>query len=144
MGNPTLAIETLGPSFELPETTRQVQEIARQFAQERVAPRVRELDETQTLPIDLLREAGKLGFMGIFIPEAYGGAGLTYYEYVATLIELGAVDGAFGLSVAAHNSLCTGHIYYHGSEAQKQKYLPQARFWRVAGGLGAHRAQYRL
>ena len=125
MGNPTLAIEATGPSFELPETTRQVQEIARQFAQERVAPRVRELDETQTLPIDLLREAGKLGFMGIFIPEAYGGAGLTYYEYVAMLIELGAVDGAFGLSVAAHNSLCTGHIYYHGSEAQKQKYLPK-------------------
>lgn len=125
MGNPTLAIEATGPSFELPETTRQVQEIARQFAQERVAPRVRELDETQTLPIDLLREAGKLGLMGIFIPEAYGGAGLSYYEYVAMLIELGAVDGAFGLSVAAHNSLCTGHIYYHGSEAQKQKYLPK-------------------
>ncbi len=125
MGTPTLAIEATGPNFELPETTRQVQEIARQFAQERVAPRVRELDETQTLPIDLLREAGKLGFMGIFIPEAYGGAGLTYYEYVAMLIELGAVDGAFGLSVAAHNSLCTGHIYYHGSEAQKQKYLPK-------------------
>lgn len=121
----TLAPEETGFSLELPETVRQVQEIARRFAQERVAPLVRELDETQRLPIELLREAGSLGLMGIFIPQDYGGAGLGYYEYVAALMELGAVDGAFGLSVAAHNSLCTGHIYYHGSEEQKRKYLPK-------------------
>ncbi len=120
-----LASEETGFSLELPETVRQVQEIARRFAQERVAPLVRELDETQRLPIELLREAGSLGLMGIFIPQDYGGAGLGYYEYVAALMELGAVDGAFGLSVAAHNSLCTGHIYYHGSEEQKRKYLPK-------------------
>ncbi|MEN3040461.1 MAG: acyl-CoA dehydrogenase family protein [Bacteroidia bacterium] len=112
-------------SLEVPETVIQTQEIARRFARERLTPRIRELDETQTLPIDLLREAGELGLMGIFIPQEYGGAGLGYYEYVAALVELGAVDGAFGLSVAAHNSLCTGHIYYYGSEEQKRRYLPK-------------------
>ncbi|MCS6894571.1 MAG: acyl-CoA dehydrogenase family protein [Bacteroidia bacterium] len=121
----TPVAELSGFSLEVPETVRQIQEIARRFAHERIAPKVRELDETQTFPTDLLREAGELGLMGIFIPQEYGGAGLGYYEYAAALIELGAVDGAFGLSVAAHNSLCTGHIYYHGSEEQKRKYLPK-------------------
>jgi alkylation response protein AidB-like acyl-CoA dehydrogenase len=121
-------------SVEVPESVRQVQEIVRRFSQERLLPQVRQLDEEQRLPLSLLREAGELGLMGIFIPQEYGGAGLGYFEYVAALIELGAVDGAFGLSVAAHNSLCTGHIYYHGSEEQKRKYLP-----RLASGewLGA-------
>lgn len=121
-------------SVEMPETVRQVQEIVRRFSQERLLPQVRLLDEAQQLPLSLLQEAGELGLMGIFIPQEYGGAGLSYFEYVAALIELGAVDGAFGLSVAAHNSLCTGHIYYHGSEEQKRKYLP-----RLASGqwLGA-------
>lgn len=121
----TLIADRTGFSLEMPETVQQVQEIVKRFAQERLSPRVRELDEMQHLPVDLLREAGSLGLMGIFVPQEYGGAGLGYYEYVAALMELGAVDGAFGLSVAAHNSLCTGHIYYHGSEAQKQKYLPK-------------------
>lgn len=121
----TPVIEKEGFSLELPETVRQVQEITKRFAQEKLTPYVRSMDESQSFPRDLLREAGQLGLMGIFIPEKYGGAGLSYYEYVAALIELGAVDGAFGLSVAAHNSLCTGHIYYHGSEEQKQKYLPK-------------------
>lgn len=123
-----------GFSLEVPETVRQVQEIVRRFAQEKIAPRVRELDENQTFPRDLLQEAGELGLMGIFLPQEYGGAGLGYYEYVAAIMELGRVDGAVGLSVAAHNSLCVGHIYYHGSEEQKRKYLP-----RLASGewLGA-------
>ncbi|MCS7188396.1 MAG: acyl-CoA dehydrogenase family protein [Bacteroidia bacterium] len=117
--------EKEGFSLEVPETVRQVQEIARRFAQDKVLPHVRELDETQRFPLELLREAGNYGLMGIFIPQEYGGAGLGYYEYVAAIIELGAVDGAFALSVAAHNSLCTGHIYYHGSEEQRRKYLPK-------------------
>ncbi len=118
-------LETAGFSLELPESVRQVQEIVRRFAQERLAPHVRELDERQSLPLDLLREAGELGLMGIFVPQEYGGAGLGYYEYVAAIAELARVDGAFALSVAAHNSLCVGHIYYHGSEEQKRKYLPR-------------------
>ena len=125
MASGAVASEKVGFSLDLPESVRQVQEIVRKFAEERLRPHVRTLDETQTFPIDLFREAGQLGLLGIFIPPEYGGAGLSYYEYVAALIELGAVDGAFGLSVAAHNSLCTGHIYYHGSEEQKRKYLPK-------------------
>ncbi|GIV22908.1 MAG: acyl-CoA dehydrogenase [Bacteroidia bacterium] len=125
MASGAVASEKIGFSSDLPESVRQVQEIVRKFAEERLRPQVRTLDETQTFPIDLFREAGQLGLLGIFIPPEYGGAGLSYYEYVAALIELGAVDGAFGLSVAAHNSLCTGHIYYHGSEEQKHKYLPK-------------------
>ncbi|MCS7153905.1 MAG: acyl-CoA dehydrogenase family protein [Bacteroidia bacterium] len=120
-----LAAQEVGFSLELPETVYQVREVVERFARERLAPRVRELDEKQELPIDLLKEAGALGLMGIFVPQEYGGAGLSYYEYVAALMALGAVDGAFGLSVAAHNSLCVGHIYYHGSEEQKRKYLPK-------------------
>lgn len=126
MMNPAVeAADATGFSLELPETVRQVQEITRKFAEERIKPHVRHWDETQTFPIEVLKEAGQLGLLGIFIPQEYGGAGLSYFEYVAALMELGAVDGAFGLSVAAHNSLCTGHIYYHGNEEQKQKYLPR-------------------
>ncbi len=112
-------------SLELPESVRHIQEIVRQFAQERLAPVVRELDETQRFPIELFREAGQLGLLGIFVPQEYGGAGLGYYEYATAIMELGKVDGGFALSVAAHNSLCVGHIYYFGSEAQKKKYLPR-------------------
>ncbi|MCS7162997.1 MAG: acyl-CoA dehydrogenase family protein [Bacteroidia bacterium] len=122
---PSVAAEAEGLSLEVPESVRQVQEICRSFAQQYLRPQVRLLDETQTFPKDLLQEAGKLGLMGIFIPQEYGGAGLGYYEYVAAIIELAKVDGAFALSVAAHNSLCTGHIYYHGTPEQKAKYLPK-------------------
>ncbi|MEN2992151.1 MAG: acyl-CoA dehydrogenase family protein [Bacteroidia bacterium] len=125
MEAPSLTAQAEGLSLEVPESVRQVQEICRSFAQQYLQPQVRLLDETQTFPKDLLQEAGKLGLMGIFIPQEYGGAGLGYYEYAAAIIELAKVDGAFALSVAAHNSLCTGHIYYHGTPEQKAKYLPK-------------------
>lgn len=121
----TSAVDSVGFSLEVPESVRHIQEIVRRFAHERLAPLVRELDETQRFPVELFREAGQLGLLGIFVPQAYGGAGLGYYEYVAAIAELGKVDGGFALSVAAHNSLCVGHLYYHGSEAQKRKYLPK-------------------
>ncbi len=121
----TSAIDNVGFSLEVPESVRQIQEIVRRFAQERLAPLVKELDETQRFPEALFREAGQMGLLGIFVPQEYGGAGLGYYEYVAAIAELGKVDGGFALSVAAHNSLCVGHIYYHGSEEQKRKYLPK-------------------
>ena len=124
MGN---AIATTAGSFslELPESVRHIQEIVREFAQQKLAPVVRELDETQRFPVELFREAGQLGLLGIFVPQEYGGAGLGYFEYAAAIIELGKVDGGFALSVAAHNSLAVGHIYYFGTEEQKQKYLPR-------------------
>jgi alkylation response protein AidB-like acyl-CoA dehydrogenase len=124
MGN-AIATEAGSFSLELPESVRHIQEIVREFAQQKLSPVVRELDETQRFPVELFREAGQLGLLGIFVPQEYGGAGLGYYEYVAAIMELGKVDGGFALSVAAHNSLAVGHIYYFGSQEQKQKYLPR-------------------
>ncbi|MGQ9863088.1 MAG: acyl-CoA dehydrogenase family protein [Bacteroidia bacterium] len=118
-------IEALNYDFAPSETQLEVREIARRFAQEKIAPKVRYYDETQEFPRALLEEAGKVGLMGIFIPMEYGGSGLGYLEYVDALIELGKVCGGIGLSVAAHNSLATGHIYYYGSEVQKKYYLPK-------------------
>jgi alkylation response protein AidB-like acyl-CoA dehydrogenase len=83
-----------------------------------------------------MKKMGELGLLGIFIPEEYGGSGFTYFEYATALIELGKVCGGIGLSVAAHNSLCTGHIYYHGNEAQKKKYLPKLASGEFIGAWG--------
>jgi alkylation response protein AidB-like acyl-CoA dehydrogenase len=96
-----------------------------------------EWDEVQTFPKDLFPELGKLGLMGVTVPEAYGGAGLTYIDYVMVIQEIAKVCGSIGLSLAAHNSLCTGHILHFGSEAQKQRYLPllASGQWLGAWGL---------
>jgi alkylation response protein AidB-like acyl-CoA dehydrogenase len=107
------------------ETVQQVSQAARDFANQHIRPYVMEWDESQYFPQSALQELGKLGFMGMFVPETLGGSGFGYHEYVAAIVEIAKVCGSVGLSVAAHNSLCTGHIYYCGSEAQKQKYLPK-------------------
>lgn len=119
------------------EVTQQVAQVARDFAQKHILPHVMEWDETQHFPKDVMQEMGKLGLMGMFIPEQYGGSGFGYHEYVAAIVEVAKVCGSVGLSLAAHNSLCTGHIYYCGSEAQKQKYLPllASGQWLGAWGL---------
>lgn len=96
---------------------------AREFAEKYLRPHVMEWDESQHFPKEVLQEAGKFGFMGVLVPQSYGGAGMGYEEYVRIIVEIARVCGSFGLSVAAHNSLCTGHIDQFGSEAQKQKYL---------------------
>jgi alkylation response protein AidB-like acyl-CoA dehydrogenase len=97
-------------------------------------------DEAQHFPKDVLQKAGDMGFMGIFIPEEYGGSGLGYHEYVAIIQEISKVDPSIGLSVAAHNSLCTGHIFYFGNEQQKKKWLPKLASgqWIGAWGLTEH------
>jgi alkylation response protein AidB-like acyl-CoA dehydrogenase len=95
-----------------------------------------EWDESQYFPKEVMQEMGKLGLMGIFIPEKYGGSGFGYAEYVTALTELGKFCGGLCLSVAAHNSLCTGHIYYHGSEEQKRKYLPKLATGEWIGAWG--------
>jgi len=94
-------------------------------------------DETQEFPVHVFKKIGELGLMGVFIPEEYGGSGFGYLEYVTVVSEIAKVCGSIGLSVAAHNSLCTGHIYYHGNEAQKKKYLPKLATaeWIGAWGL---------
>ncbi len=101
-----------------------IQNSARDFAEQYIRPHVMEWDEAQFFPVDLFRKMGEYGFMGVLIPEAYGGTGLGYQEYITIIGEIAKVCGSIGLSVAAHNSLCTNHIYEFGTEEQKKKYLP--------------------
>jgi alkylation response protein AidB-like acyl-CoA dehydrogenase len=111
-------------NFETSEITQQVAQTARDFARQHIKPYVMQWDESQEFPIHIFKQLGELGIMGAFVPEQYGGAGLSYFEYKAIIEEIAKVDGSIGLSVAAHNSLCTGHILSFGNEEQKQKYLP--------------------
>jgi alkylation response protein AidB-like acyl-CoA dehydrogenase len=123
--------------FQHSELTRQVAETARDFARQYVKPHALEWDETQHFPLVLFKELGKLGMMGVLVPEAYGGAGLGYHKYIVIIREIARVCGGIGLSLAAHNSLCTGHILQFGSEEQKQRYLPKLATaeWIGAWGL---------
>lgn len=123
--------------FQQAELTEQVAQTARNFAAQHIKPYVMQWDESQEFPTQVFREMGKLGLMGVLVPEQYGGAGLGYFEYVAVIEEVSKVCGAVGLSLAAHNSLCTGHILAFGTEEQKQKYLPKLATaeWIGAWGL---------
>ena len=109
--------------FELNEEQRQIKYSIREFAESEIRPHVMEWDEVQHFPIELRPKLAELGLMGILFPEEYGGAGMGYVEYATIIEEIGRVCGSVGLSVAAHNSLCSNHIYSFGSEEQKQKYL---------------------
>ncbi|KIC92861.1 acyl-CoA dehydrogenase family protein [Flavihumibacter solisilvae] len=117
--------------------TQQIADTARDFARQFILPHVMEWDEKQEFPDHLFREMGKYGLMGVLVPEEYGGAGLGYLEYVAIIQEVAKVCGSIGLSLAAHNSLCTGHILAFGNEEQKSKYLPKLATaeWLGAWGL---------
>lgn len=110
--------------FNLTENQQMILEMTRDFAKKEVLPYRNEWDEKEYFPLDVLKKAGELGLLGVLVPVEYGGSGMGYLEYVSVLTELGKVCGGFGLSVAAHNSLCAGHILQHGNEAQKNKYLP--------------------
>ena len=124
-------------NFEISELTQQVAQTARDFAVQHIRSHVMEWDESQEFPMHVFKQMGALGIMGAFVPEQYGGAGLGYFEYKAIIEEISKVDGSIGLSVAAHNSLCTGHILAFGNEEQKQKYLPKLATaeWIGAWGL---------
>jgi alkylation response protein AidB-like acyl-CoA dehydrogenase len=111
-------------------------QMVRDFAEREIRPQMKHWDDHEIFPIEVMKKMGELGLLGIFIPEQYGGSGFGYNEYATILMELGKVCGGVGLSVAAHNSLCTGHIYYHGSEAQKQKYLPKLASGEWIGAWG--------
>jgi alkylation response protein AidB-like acyl-CoA dehydrogenase len=123
-------------NFEVSELTSQVAQSARDFAQQHIKPYVMEWDETQEFPVNVFKEMGKLGFMGVLVPEQYGGAGLSYYEYVSVIQEIAKVCGSVGLSLAAHNSLCTAHIMNFGNEEQKKKYLPKLATAEFLGAWG--------
>jgi alkylation response protein AidB-like acyl-CoA dehydrogenase len=112
-------------NFSQNELTDHVAQVARDFAIKNIHPHVMEWDEAQHFPKDVMQEMGKLGLMGIFVPEQYGGSGFGYFEYVAAIVEVSKICGSIGLSLAAHNSLCTGHILYCANEEQKKKYLPK-------------------
>lgn len=112
-------------NFTSSELTVQVAQSARDFALQHIKPHLMEWDESQEFPVHIFKELGKLGMMGVLVPEQYGGTGLSYFEYNVIIQEIAKVCGSIGLSVAAHNSLCTGHIMTFGNEAQKQKYLPK-------------------
>ena len=112
-------------NFQFSEELKMISYSARDFAEQYIRPNIMNWDETQYFPVEILKKAGEMGFMGIFIPEKYGGSGLGYHEYVTIIEEISKVDPSIGLSIAAHNSLCTGHIFYFGNEQQKQKWLPK-------------------
>jgi alkylation response protein AidB-like acyl-CoA dehydrogenase len=115
-------------NFELSEEQRQIKASVREFAEAEIAPHVMEWDEAQHFPIELKPKLAELGLMGVLFPEQYGGAAMGYVEYATIIEELSRVDGSVGISIAAHNSLCSNHVYQYGTEAQRQKYLvPLAR-----------------
>jgi len=109
--------------FELTEEQHQMKMSVREFAEAEIAPHVMEWDEAQHFPVELQPKLAELGLLGVLFPEEYGGTGLGYIEYATAIEELSRVDGSVGISVAAHTSLCSNHIYQFGSEQQKQKYL---------------------
>src|SRR5882724_6684442 len=112
-------------NFQTEELTQQVAQTARDFALQHIKPYVMKWDESQEFPVAVFKEMGKLGLMGVLVPEKYDGAGLGYIEYISIIREIAKVCGSIGLSVAAHNSLCIGHILAFGNEEQKKKYLPK-------------------
>ena len=118
------------------ESLGMVAEAAKAYAEKHLRPHIMEWDESQYFPVEALREAGAMGFLGVLIPEEYGGAGLGYHEYVKIIEEISIVDPSVGLSVAAHNSLCTNHIYLFGNESQRCKWLPKLATGEHIGAWG--------
>jgi len=123
--------------FRLTDEQQQIRATVREFAVSEIKPHVMEWDEAQTFPLETVKKLGELGMLGAIFPEQYGGAALSYVDYVNIIEELGAIDSGIGLTVAAHNSLCTGHIYLTGTDEQKKKWLPKLTSgeWLGAWGL---------
>jgi len=111
--------------FSFSEDQKMVAEMVKKFADKNIRPKMMEWDESQEFPVEVFKKLGELGLMGVLVPTEYGGAGFTYADYVTAIIELSRVCGSIGLSMAAHNSLCTGHILQFGNEEQKKKWLPK-------------------
>jgi alkylation response protein AidB-like acyl-CoA dehydrogenase len=122
--------------FQHSELTLQVAQTARDFASQHIKAHVMEWDEAQIFPVNIFREMGRLGLMGVLVPEEYGGSGMGYFEYVMVIQEISKVCGSIGLSLAAHNSLCTGHILLFANEEQKKKYLPKLASAEFIGAWG--------
>lgn len=123
--------------FTLNENQVMIADMIRKFGDEHIRPRLMEWDESQEFPVEVFKKLGELGLMGVLVPQEYGGSGFSYTEYVTAIVELAKICGSIGLSMAAHNSLCTGHILQFGNEEQKKKYLPKLATaeWIGAWGL---------
>lgn len=124
-------------TFTLNENQMMIAETIKKFGETNIKPQLMHWDETQEFPIEVFKKLGELGLMGVLVPTEYGGSGLSYTEYVTAISELGKICGSIALSMAAHNSLCTGHILAFGNEEQKKKYLPKLATaeWIGAWGL---------
>jgi alkylation response protein AidB-like acyl-CoA dehydrogenase len=122
--------------FTKSENQKMIAQMAKDFAEKEIRPNVMKWDESQEFPRDLFRKAGELGIMGVLVPEEYGGSGFGYFEYISVIEEIAKVCGSVGLSVAAHNSLCTNHILEFGNEAHKKKYLPKLASGEWVGAWG--------
>jgi len=122
--------------LEADEQLEMIRQSAKDFAENYIRPHVMEWDEAQVFPVDLFHKMGEYGFMGVLVPETYGGSGLGYQEYITIIDEISQVCGSIGLSVAAHNSLCVNHLLTFGNEEQKQKYLPQLASGQWIGAWG--------
>ena len=122
--------------FSISENQKMIAETVRRFAATHIRPEMMVWDEAQIFPVELFKKMGELGLMGILVPTEYNGAGLGYFEYVTAIVEISKVCGSIGLSMAAHNSLCTGHIMQFGNEEQKKKYLPKLATGQWIGAWG--------
>lgn len=133
----TLNVEQISTGFEETENQKMIAQMVRDFGDREIKPKSMEWDESQEFPVQLFKKMGGLGLMGVLVPEEYGGAGFGYLEYVTAVSEVAKLDGSIGLSVAAHNSLCTGHILQFGNDEQKRNYLPKLATaeWIGAWGL---------
>jgi len=127
-------------NFQTSETQKMIATSIRDFAETNIKPFIMEWDEAQTFPVELFKKLGEMGFMGVLVPEELGGSGLGYHEYITIVEEISKVDSSIGLSVAAHNSLCTNHILTFGNEEQKKKWIPKLATaeWIGAWGLTEH------
>jgi alkylation response protein AidB-like acyl-CoA dehydrogenase len=123
-------------NFTPTETQAQIADMIRDFADKNIRPKMMEWDESQEFPIHVFKALGELGLMGVLIPTEYGGSGLSYFEYITVVSEIAKVCGSIGLSVAAHNSLCTNHIYKFGSAELKKNYLPKLATGEWIGAWG--------
>lgn len=123
-------------NFENSDIQNMIAQSIREFAEVHIRPNIMDWDENQTFPIDLFYKLGEMGYMGVLVPEEYGGSGLGYHEYITVIEEISKVDPSIGLSVAAHNSLCTNHILTFGNDEQKKKWIPQLATGKTLGAWG--------
>ncbi|MFN6038443.1 MAG: acyl-CoA dehydrogenase family protein [Bacteroidota bacterium] len=123
-------------NFNYSENQNMIADMIKKFGNEHIRPKLMDWDESQEFPLEVFKKLGELGLMGVLVPEEYGGSGMGYSEYVTVVSEIGKICGSIGLSVAAHNSLCTGHILQFGNDEQKNKYLPKLASGEWIGAWG--------